>query len=139
LRRPSIISDVTAARLSEAGPQHHSVKLPFVVSIDGLERNFHLKRSIVAVTAVFAFGSAYAYAETPSFPQPSFKDYTDLTPVPATDTRSANRQEPTRANAKYAHSSVAGATRSDAVVDDRATADPAAPNLNDTFHYPTSN
>jgi hypothetical protein len=38
--------------------------------------------------------------------------------------------------AQYAHSSAAaGATRSDAVVDDNRP----APTLNDTFHYPTSN
>ena len=47
-----------------------------------------MKRSLLAVAAVLALGSASAYAQTAGFPQPSFKDYTDVTPTPVTGTPS---------------------------------------------------
>jgi hypothetical protein len=43
-------------------------------------------------------------------------------------------------SARYAHSSAAaGATRSDAVIDDSINGSQPAPTLNDSFHYPPSN
>jgi hypothetical protein len=92
-----------------------------------------MKRTLLAVAAVLALGSASAYAQTAGV-QPSFKDYTDLTPTQVTRKQTADQHS--AKSAQYASASV---TRSDATVDDSGKASQPAPTLNDTFHYPTSN
>ena len=120
-----------------------------------------MKRSILAVAAVLALGSASAFAQTAGV-QPSFNDAPDLdtpalTPsVTATDntqpgastadgnrssagaTANDRRSANPRDNARYAHSSH-GSTRSDANPNPIDGTDQPAPTLNDSFHYPTSN
>jgi hypothetical protein len=117
-----------------------------------------MKRSLLAVAAVLALGSASAYAQTAGV-QPSFNDAPDLTSsVGATDNtqssasaRNNDRQSATardndRMSAQYANSSH-GATRSDASSDAGSSrgfgagseAREPAETLNDSFHYPTSN
>jgi len=119
-----------------------------------------MKRSILAVAAVLALGSASAFAQTADV-LPSFNDAPDLdrpalttrdgaadnaqpgagtagnnrssAGATANDRRSANTQD----NARYAHSSH-GSTRSDANPNPIDGTDQPAP-LNDSFHYPTSN
>jgi hypothetical protein len=119
-----------------------------------------MKRSILAVAAVLALGSASAFAQTADV-LPSFNDAPDLdrpAPTPsvsatdntrpgastadnnrssagatANDRRSANTQD----NARYAHSSH-GSTRSDANPNPIDGTDQPTPTLNDSFHYPSS-
>ena len=113
-----------------------------------------MKRSILAVAAVLALASASAYSQTAGFPQPSFKDYTDLTPTPITGTAISDHHFPKgsmnggggptgaatvivdgndRSFAqRHADAAAAGATRSDAAKDDSRP----YPTLNDSFHYP---
>jgi hypothetical protein len=109
-----------------------------------------MKRSLLAVAAVLALGSASAYAQTPGFPEPSFKDYVDVTPVPITGTQTVDQKLPKG-------SFPSGGPRGPASVvvqrDDRTTAKYASapfvsdagpihygngtyPTLNDTFNYP---
>ena len=108
-----------------------------------------MKRSLLAVAAVLALGSASAYAQTAGV-QPSFKDYTDLAAVPITGTQVVDQHLPKGftgsggpkgpatvivqgndvATAKYARANI-GATVSDA-----QNGNEKSPNLNDTFHYP---
>jgi hypothetical protein len=112
-----------------------------------------MKRSLLAIAAVLALGSASAYAQTSGAPQPSFKDYTDLPPTPITGTQTMDHQFPKssygggggpkgpatvivqgndRTTAQHAHASVGGgATSSDA-----QNGNEKSPNLNDTFNYP---
>jgi hypothetical protein len=111
-----------------------------------------MKRSILAVAAVLAVASGSAYSQTAGFPQPSFKDYTDLTPTPITGTASSDHHFPKGSmnggggptgaatvivdgnDRKFAERHAAtGATRSDAGKDDSRP----YPTLNDTFHYPS--
>jgi hypothetical protein len=110
-----------------------------------------MKRSLLALAAVLALGSASAYAQNANFPQPSFKDYTDLAPTSLTGTQTMDQQFPKgsyaggggpkgpatvivrandRSTAQYAHAST-GTTRSDA-----QNGDATSPTLNDTFDYP---
>src|SRR3979411_826517 len=88
-----------------------------------------MKRSMLAVAAVLALGSASAYAQTAGV-QPSFNDAPDLTPSNSatdntqssattrsnTDARSRSARANARRSAQYANSSH-GATRSDASSD----------------------
>jgi transcription elongation factor len=80
-----------------------------------------MKRSILAVAAVLALGSASAYAQTAGV-QPSFNDAPDLASIALTD----------RATAQYAE---ANASRG-ASISDAQNGDAATPTLNDTFNYP---
>jgi hypothetical protein len=111
-----------------------------------------MKRSILAVAAVLALASASAYSQTAGFPQPSFKDYTDLTPTPITGTATSDHRFPKGSmnggggptgpatvvvdgnDRSFAERhAAAGASRSDAGKDDSRP----YPTLNDTFHYPS--
>ena len=112
-----------------------------------------MKRSILAVAAVLALASASAYSQTAGFPQPSFKDYTDLTPTPITGTAISDHHFPKGSmnggggptgaatvivdgnDRSFAerHAATTGATRSDAGKDDSRP----YPTLNDSFHYPS--
>src|SRR6267378_538825 len=111
-----------------------------------------MKRSILAVAAVLAVASGSAYSQTAGFPQPSFKDYTDLTPTPITGTEIMDQHLPKGSmnggggpkgpstvivdgnDRSFAQRHAAtGATRSDAGKDDSRP----YPTLNDTFHYPS--
>jgi hypothetical protein len=117
-----------------------------------------MKRSILAVAAVLALGSASAYAQTTGV-QPSSNDARDVTPsVGAADNaqssgsarnnerQSARTRDNNRMSPQYANSSH-GATRSDANSDASSErgfgagsqAHEPAESLNDSFHYPTSN
>ena len=124
-----------------------------------------MKRSILAVAAVLALGSASAFAQTAGV-QPSFNDAPDLTPIPITGTQMVDQHLPKgsfnsggprgpatvivqggdQSNASYAQSSAgAGATRSDASDASSSRgfgagskAQEPAETLNDTFHYPSS-
>jgi hypothetical protein len=108
-----------------------------------------MKRSLVAVAAVLALGSASVYAD-PGFPQPSFKDSTDLPPTPITGTQTRDMKFPKssmnggggptgpatvvvqrnhRAAGQYANANTG--TRTDA----QGGAE-ESPTLNDTFNYP---
>jgi hypothetical protein len=110
-----------------------------------------MKRSILAVAAALALGSASAFAQTAGV-QPSFNDAPDLQPITITGTQVVDQKLPKgsytggggpkgpatvllrgndRPVAQYAHTSAGGATKSDAQ-DGRAV----APTLNDTFNYP---
>ena len=113
-----------------------------------------MKRTILAVAAVLALGSASAYAQTAGV-QPSFNDAPDLAAIAITGGQTVDQHLPKgsmnsggprgpatvvlrgndRSSVQYAHSSV---TRSDAVVDDSSNNDQLQPTLNDTFHYPSS-
>jgi hypothetical protein len=112
-----------------------------------------MKRSLLAVAAVLALASASAYSQTPGFPQPSFKDYTDSAPTPITGTTTSDHRFPKGSmnggggptgpatvivdgnDRSFAerHAATTGATRSDAGKDDSRP----YPTLNDTFHYPS--
>ena len=111
-----------------------------------------MKRSILAVAAVLALASASAYSQTAGFPQPSFKDYTDLTPTPITGATTSDHRFPKGSmnggggptgpatvivdgnDRSFAERHAAtGATRSDAGKDDSRP----YPTLNDSFHYPS--
>jgi hypothetical protein len=111
-----------------------------------------MKRSILAVAAVLALGSASAFAQTAGV-QPSFNDAPDLTPITITSTQVQDNQFPkssfsgsggptgpativeqgnSHLVAQYAHSDAStGGTVSDA-----QSGDAPAPTLNDTFNYP---
>ena len=111
-----------------------------------------MKRSILAVAAVLALGSASAFAQTAGV-LPSFNDAPDLDSAPRAATVSTTDNTKSSAsardtNAQYAQSSHgASATRSDA--SSGANSGPGfgagseahepAETLNDSFHYPTSN
>jgi hypothetical protein len=116
-----------------------------------------MKRTILAVAAVLALGSASAYAQT-SGVQPSFNDAPDLAAIAITGNQTVDQHLPKgsmnsggprgpasvvlRSNdlssAQYAHASAAtGGTRSDATVVDGNDSG-LAPTLNDTMHYPSS-
>jgi|ERR1700687_2813213 hypothetical protein len=109
-----------------------------------------MKRSLLAVAAVLALGSASAYAQTAGFPQPSFKDYTDLPAITITGTQTVDQKRPKG-------SMDSGGPRGPSTVivqpNDRTTAKYASapfvsdagpihygngtyPTLNDTFNYP---
>ena len=111
-----------------------------------------MKRSLLAAAAVLALGSASVYAETPGFPQPSFKDSTDLPPTTITGTQTRDHQFPKssmnggggptgpatvivqgnhRAAGQYANANTGGGTRTDA-----SSGAEESPTLNDTFNYP---
>src|SRR5258708_33995163 len=112
-----------------------------------------MKRSILAVAAVLALGSASAFAQTAGV-QPSFNDAPDLAPITITGTQTVDQHLPKasmnsggptgpatvigqgrdQSNAPYANSSVGG-TRSDAGT---GGDEPPSPTLNDTFQYPSS-
>jgi hypothetical protein len=108
-----------------------------------------MKRSILALAAVLALGSASAFAQTADV-VPSFNDAPDLTQnAPVNNQSSASARNTDRATDQYAQSSH-GATRSDASSNASSSAgsnrgfgagsqahEPAE-TLNDTFHYPTS-
>jgi hypothetical protein len=114
-----------------------------------------MKRSILAVAAVLALGSASAFAQTAGV-LPSFNDAPDIDApnMAATISTTDNAKSSASArasDAQYAQSShAAGATRSDAssgagsdTSSDRgfgagSQAHEPAETLNDTFHYPTS-
>jgi hypothetical protein len=116
-----------------------------------------MKRSILAVAAILALGSASAFAQTAGV-RPSFNDAPDLAAMPITGSLAQNNnfpkgfvgsggptgpatviaQDRNQSNDQYAHSSAGATTRSDAVVDDSGKGDQPAPTLNDTFHYPSS-
>src|ERR1700682_128660 len=105
-----------------------------------------MKRSLLAVAAVLALGSASAYAQTAGV-QPSFKDYTDLAAVPITGTQTVDQHLPKgsfnsggprgpatvfvqgndRATAQYAHASAGGS----ATASDAQDGNEQSPNLND--------
>jgi hypothetical protein len=112
-----------------------------------------MKRSLLAVAAVLALGSASAYAQTAGV-QPSFKDYTDLPAVPITGTQVVDQHLPKgsfnsggprgpatvfvqgndRATAQYAQANAnAGGS---ATASDAQNGNETSPTLNDTFHYP---
>jgi hypothetical protein len=120
-----------------------------------------MKRSILAVAAVLALGSASVYAQTAGV-QPSFNDAPDLTPIPITGTQMVDQHLPkgsfnsggprgpatmivqgNQSNASYANSGVDG-TRSDASSGASSSrgfgagsvAHEPAETLNDSFHYP---
>ncbi len=108
-----------------------------------------MKRTLFALAATLALGSAYAQ---PGFPQPSFKDTTDLAPEVITGTQTVEQNFPKssygsgggpkgpatvvidaadRAQGEYA-SRGDSSTRSDAT---RADTRPHS-DLNASFHYP---
>jgi hypothetical protein len=118
-----------------------------------------MKRSILAVAAVLALGSASAFAQTAGV-QPSFNDAPDLTPIQITGTQMVDQHLPkgsfnsggprgpatmivqgNQSNASYANSGVGG-TRSDASAGGSrgfgagSEAHEPAETLNDSFHYP---
>jgi hypothetical protein len=119
-----------------------------------------MKRSILAVAAVLALGSASAFAQTAGV-QPSFNDAPDLVQIPITGSRTVDQHLPkgsmnsggprgpatvivqgNQSNASYASSGVGG-TRSDASADAGSrgfgagsAAHEPAETLNDSFHYP---
>jgi hypothetical protein len=120
-----------------------------------------MKRSILAVAAVLALGSASAFAQTAGV-QPSFNDAPDLTPIPITGTQMVDQHLPkgsfnsggprgpatmvvqgNQSNASYANSTVGG-TSSDASSGASSSrgfgagsaAHEPAETLNDSFHYP---
>jgi curli biogenesis system outer membrane secretion channel CsgG len=116
-----------------------------------------MKRTLLAVAAVLALGSASAYAQTADV-VPSFNDAPDLTQnAPTGKQPSASARNNVQTTDRYAQSSH-GATRSDAsssagssaasdagsnANSDRgfgagSKAHEPAETLNDTFHYPTS-
>ena len=117
-----------------------------------------MKRTILAVAAVLALGSASAYAQTAGV-RPSFNDAPDLTAIALTGNQVVDQHMPKssftggggpkgpatvvlrandRSSAQYAQSSAAtGGTRSDATVVDGNDSG-LAPTLNDTMHYPSS-
>jgi hypothetical protein len=116
-----------------------------------------MKRSILAVAAVLALGSASAYAQTAGV-QPSFNDAPDLSAITITGTQAVDQHLPKGSFAsggptgpatvvtstnilssdRYAHASAStGSTRSDVSAYDKGN-DELAPTLNDTFHYPSS-
>jgi hypothetical protein len=108
-----------------------------------------MKRSILALAAVLALGSASAFAQTADV-VPSFNDAPDLTQnAPVNNQSSASARNTDRATDQYAQSSH-GATRSDASSSAGSNASSnrgfgagsqahePAETLNDTFHYPTS-
>jgi hypothetical protein len=104
-----------------------------------------MKRSILALAAVLALGSASAFAQTADV-VPSFNDAPDLTQnAPVNNQSSASARNTDRATDQYAQSSHA-ATRSDASSNASSNrgfgagsqAHEPAETLNDTFHYPTS-
>jgi hypothetical protein len=108
-----------------------------------------MKRSILALAAVLALGSASAFAQTADV-VPSFNDAPDLTQnAPVNNQSSASARNTDRATDPYAQSSHA-ATRSDASSSAGSNASSnrgfgagsqahePAETLNDTFHYPTS-
>jgi hypothetical protein len=110
-----------------------------------------MKRSILAVAAVLALGSASAFAQTAGV-QPSFNDAPDLAPIALTGTQTVDQHLPKgsmnsggprgpasvvlqgndRASAQYAE---ANASRG-ASISDAQNGNAAAPKLNDTFNYP---
>jgi hypothetical protein len=110
-----------------------------------------MKRSLLAVAAVLALGSASAYAQTAGV-QPSFNDAPDLAPIALTGTQvvdqhlpkgSMNSGGPTgpasvvlqgndRTIAQYAQANAS----SGATISDAQNAKAPAPTLNDTFNYP---
>ena|ERR1700730_8910907 len=107
-----------------------------------------MKRSLLAVAAVLALGSASAFAQTAGV-QPSFNDAPDLAPITITGSQSVDQHLPKgsmnsggprgpasvivqgndRVTAQYAHANIRG-TRTDAVDGTESV------KLNDTFNYP---
>jgi hypothetical protein len=108
-----------------------------------------MKRTLLAAAATLALGAAHAQ---PGFPQPSFKDTTDLEPQVITGTQTVEQNFPKssygsgggpkgaatvvidaadRVQGEYASRGDSN-TRSDAV---RADSRPHS-TLNDSFHYP---
>jgi hypothetical protein len=108
-----------------------------------------MKRSILAVAAVLALGSASVYAQTAGV-QPSFNDAPDLAPITITGPQSVDQHLPKgsmnsggprgpatvivqgndRVTAQYAHANIHG-TRTDAQDGSEENV-----KLNDTFNYP---
>jgi hypothetical protein len=109
-----------------------------------------MKRSILAVAAVLALGSASVYAQTAGV-QPSFNDAPDLAPITITGAQSVDQHLPKgsmngsggprgpatvivqgndRVTAQYAHANIRG-TRTDAQDGPEENV-----KLNDTFNYP---
>jgi hypothetical protein len=111
-----------------------------------------MKRSILAVAAVLALGSASAFAQTAGV-QPSFNDEAGMAPITLTDSQTVNNQFPKSSmngnggptgpatvivqgnNHLIGQYANADASRG-ASVSDAQNGDAPAPTLNDSFHYP---
>jgi hypothetical protein len=146
------MSGVTTHRPSDIGAQRHPVNLAALFPLIHFERNSTMKRSILAVAAVLALGSASAFAQTAGV-QPSFNDAPDLAPITITGTQVVDQHLPKgfvgsggprgpatvivqgndQTSAKYAQANASrGATMSDA----QNGHGESSPTLNDTFNYP---